>query len=75
MRKIETKADLELRKQELEERIEKLENELETHGWNEETNRELNILSHRLRVCNERLNDEWFRDEYCDDVEQLPFKQ
>lgn len=74
MRKIETKADLELRRQELEERIEELENEL-LKGWNEELSRQINILSHHLRVCEERLNDEWFRDEYSDDIEELAFKK
>lgn len=74
MRKIETKADLELRRQELEERIEKLETEL-IKDWSEELGRQINILSHHLRVCEERLNDEWSRDEYSDDIEELPFKK
>lgn len=74
MRKIETKADLELRKQELEERIEQLESEL-LKGWNEKISREINILNHHLRVCEERLNGEWFRDEYTDNIEEIPFKK
>jgi hypothetical protein len=74
MRKIETQHDLTLRKQELEERIEQLNSEL-LKGWNEQISRQVNILSHRLRVCEERLNGEWFRDEYTDNIEQLPFKK
>ncbi len=70
MRKIETKADLELRKQELEERIEELESEL-LKGWDEKLSRQINILNHHLRVCNERINDEWIREEYSEPIEEL----
>lgn len=63
MRKIETKADLKLQKKELEQRIEELENEL-LNSWNEELNRQINILKHHLRVCEQRLNNEWFSDDY-----------
>lgn len=74
MRKIESKYDLEIRKRELTERIEELENQL-LKGWNEELSRDINILNHHLRVCEERLNDEWFRDEFSDDIEQVTFKK
>lgn len=73
MKKIETDADLKARKAEFEARIEKLESEL-IKGWDEELSREINILNHHLRVCEERINNEWFKDEYADNIEQLPFK-
>ncbi len=74
MKRVETLNDLEQNKKELDQRIEKLEAELDAEGWNEEKNRELNILRHHLRVCEERISGEWFKDEYCDDIELLPFK-
>ena len=72
MKPIKTEHDLTVRKQELEERIASLESEL-MKGWNEELSRQLNILNHHLRVCEERLNGEWFKDDYSDDIEELPF--
>jgi uncharacterized protein YPO0396 len=74
MRKIETEYDLKMRKQELEQRIEKLESEL-LEGWNEQLSRQINVLNHHLRVCEERLNGEWYRDEYTDNIEEIPFKK
>jgi hypothetical protein len=74
MKPIKTEHDLTVRKQELEERIASLESEL-MKGWNEELSRQLNILNHHLRVCEERLNGEWFKDDYSDDIEELPFRK
>lgn len=74
MKKIKTRHDLTLRKQEMEKQIEQLESEL-LKGWNEQISRQINILKHHLRVCEERLNDKWFRDEYREDIEEIPLKK
>lgn len=75
MKKIKTKADLEVRKEELEERIEKLEAEL-IKGWTPEKCRDLNILRHHLVVCEQRLNGEWLpENENIPDVTEIPFKR